>query len=106
MAETILIKNGRVIDPASDRDEVVDVLIADGSDLGYALLSTAYGVSADGRTIVGTGTNPSSGQTEAWIATLNTVPEPSSLIVWSLLGCVGAAIGRRRRKRSSSQASG
>jgi len=37
-------------------------------------LTEARAISADGRTIVGSGINPS-GQTEAWVAT---VPEPSS----------------------------
>jgi probable HAF family extracellular repeat protein len=40
-------------------------------------LREATGVSADGRTIAGTGINPSS-QTEAWIAT---VPEPSTYVL-------------------------
>jgi probable HAF family extracellular repeat protein len=50
----------------------------------------AWGVSADGRTIVGTGLNPS-GQAEAWIAVL---PEPS--LTW-LLGLAVLASWRRHR---------
>lgn len=53
-----------------------DVLIAGGATgLTGWTLNEARSVSADGRTIVGSGTNPL-GQTEAWIAT---VPEPSTL---------------------------
>lgn len=49
---------------------LVALLISEGVDLtGWRLLS-ATDVSADGRVIVGYGTNPN-GQTEAWIARLN-----------------------------------
>jgi probable HAF family extracellular repeat protein len=50
---------------------VASILTAAGVDLTGWTLSIAYGVSADGYTIVGSGTNPD-GNTEAWIATLNT----------------------------------
>ena len=47
-----------------------DLLSTDhGIDLAGWRLTDATGISADGRTIVGFGTNPS-GQTEGWIATL------------------------------------
>jgi hypothetical protein len=53
-----------------------DYLIAHGvADVVEWTNLGASGVSADGRTIVGTGTNPM-GQTEAWIVT---VPEPSAV---------------------------
>jgi len=53
-----------------------DLLIAGGATgLTGWTLSEATGISADGRTIVGFGTNPL-GEREAWIAT---VPEPSTL---------------------------
>jgi len=52
----------------------------------------AVGVSADGLTIAGYGTNPS-GQQEAWIAT---VPEPTTgLLV--MAGVLGLAVARRTR---------
>jgi len=70
-----------------------DVLVAEcGLDLTGWTLASATGVSADGRTIVGTGVDPE-GNTEAWMAV---IPEPATL---SLLACGGAAmVGRRRRR--------
>ncbi len=73
-----------------------DVLIAAGvSGLDGWILREATAVSADGRTIVGWGTNPVGGY-EAWIAT---VPEPGTL----LLGGMGAVslllVAVRRRAR-------
>ena len=53
-------------------------------------LEYANGISDDGVTIVGQGTNPS-GFTEAFIAT---IPEPSTAL---LLGAGGAVLLRRRR---------
>lgn len=54
------------------------MLIADGvTGLQGWILNGATGISADGRTIAGTGTDPS-GATEAWVVTL---PEPSSLVL-------------------------
>jgi hypothetical protein len=62
--------------------------------LGPALagwkLDEATAISADGLTIVGTGTNPS-GNTEAWVAFL---PEPGSV---SLLGVGLLALAATRR---------
>ena len=55
---------------------------------GWALKS-ATGISADGLTIVGTGTNPV-GFDEGWIAT---IPEPSTLL---LLGLGGLLLRRRQ----------
>lgn len=70
-----------------------DYLIAHGADLTGWSLASASGISADGRTIVGTGINPQ-GQTEAWIAT---IPEPSSLVLAAMsgLGLLGIAAQRR-----------
>ncbi|MGD9648025.1 MAG: hypothetical protein AB7U73_20095 [Pirellulales bacterium] len=70
-----------------------DLLIAGGATgLTGWTLSTATDISPDGRTIVGTGTNPL-GRTEAWIAI---VPEPSSFV---LAGCgaLGALLLAARR---------
>lgn len=62
-----------VWDAAGGMRELGGVLVADyGLDLSGWRLTAAYDVSADGRTIVGVGTNPS-GDTEAWIADLTTV---------------------------------
>ena len=60
-----------------------------GLDLTGWELSKATGISADGRTIAGHGTNPD-GNTEAWIAV---IPEPSTAL---LLGLGLAALSRRR----------
>ncbi len=70
-----------------------DVLVANGvSGLDGWLLRGAAAISADGRTIVGYGTNPL-GQQEAWIAT---VPEPSTLLMGAL-GMVALLLWRRRK---------
>lgn len=59
------------------------------------MLNHAAAISADGRTIVGWGTNPN-GQREAWLAYLGTeVPEPAS---WMLL-CVGVIVVLAARAR-------
>ncbi|MCF7955097.1 MAG: PEP-CTERM sorting domain-containing protein [Phycisphaerae bacterium] len=58
-------------------------------DLSGWILSTAFGISADGTTIVGTGANPD-GNAESWVAI---VPEPCSLV---LLGLGGLALRRRK----------
>ena len=63
----------------------LDVLLEDlGLDLSGWRLSNARGISDDGLTIVGNGTNPS-GVTEAWIAI---IPEPGTgvLLMTGLLG--------------------
>ena len=62
-----------------------------GLDLSGWTLTRGTGISADGTTIVGIGTNPA-GQTEAWRAV---VPEPSSLSLLAL--AAGVALDRRRR---------
>jgi len=69
---------------------MTDVLDQAGLDLAGWTLTNVYGVTPDGLTFVGSGTNPD-GLTEGWVAT---IPEPASL---SLLGFAGAALLRRRR---------
>jgi uncharacterized membrane protein len=67
------------------------VLADAGVNVSGWTLSTAMGISADGKTIVGYGTDPS-GYTEGWVAT---IPEPACL---SLLALGGLAVMRRKRK--------
>jgi hypothetical protein len=86
-------------DQAHGMRNLRDVLISDyGLDLTGWKLSSATGVSADGKQIAGFGTNPSGGS-EGWFADLSAttaaVPEPSSLIVWGLVGLVAAWRTRR-----------
>lgn len=66
-----------------------------GLDLTGWTLSVANGISNDGKSIVGYGSNPL-GQTEAWIAT---VPEPSTLAIAAIVLVGFAAVGWCRRKR-------
>jgi hypothetical protein len=75
---------------------LAEVLVDDyGIDLTGWTLTSARGISADGRTIVGFGTNPD-GFTEAWA--FYAVPEPAQ----ALLAATGAlallAAGRRRAR--------
>ncbi len=69
-----------------------DILVADGVDLSGWSLTVATGVSDDGLTIVGSGTNPI-GDTEAWLAH---IPEPATL---SLLTFGLAAALRSKPRR-------
>jgi probable HAF family extracellular repeat protein len=79
-------------DPVQGMRSLRDVLIGEyGLDLTGWTLTTANGISADARTIVGTGLNPS-GQNEAWIAVL---PEPSTALFLAI-GLAGLAVWRRR----------
>ena len=74
--------------------DLADVLTHDyGLNLSGWTLNDATGVSADGTTIVGDGTDPN-GNTAAWIAT---IPEPTTglLVQAGVLGLAGA-----RRKRA------
>ncbi|MGA2257347.1 MAG: DUF3466 family protein [Thermoguttaceae bacterium] len=68
------------------------------SNSGWTLVE-ATDINDNGQ-ICGYGIN-SSGQTDAFLLT-PTVPEPSALIVWSLIGSLGIALGwRRKRKRAA-----
>jgi len=74
-----------------------DLLVNHGvSNLTGCKLVAATGISADGRTIVGYGTNPD-GNTEAWIAT---VPEPATITLAATgLACACVIAARRRRRQ-------
>lgn len=77
-----------------------DVLASQGVDLaaaGWTHLIEARAVSADGRTIVGTGTH-SSTSWEAFIVHLDAIPEPGTAVVFGM-GCVVLALRRGVRGR-------
>jgi probable HAF family extracellular repeat protein len=69
------------------------------SELTDWTLISAAGVSADGRTIVGTGINPA-GLREAYVAT---IPEPSTMALAALAATSLLALGMRRLLRNCSQ---
>ncbi len=74
-------------------EDLRDMLIAGGATgLDGWTLNHALGISADGLTIVGVGTNPS-GASEAFIAT---IPEPDNLWV-AVLGALGMVLVCRRQ---------
>ncbi len=76
-----------------------DFLVEHGvSNLTDWTLIWASGVSADGNTIVGFGTNPD-GYQEAWIAT---VPEPATITLAATGLACAIAVGRRKRQRAMS----
>ena len=82
---------------ATGMQNLKTVLVNDyGLNLTGWTLTEAKGISADGKVIVGYGTNPS-GQTEAWFANLRSdnIPEPGTLglVTLGVLGLV-----RRRRR--------
>lgn len=74
-----------------------DVLLDQGVNPaanGWSYLEVASGISADGNTIVGWGRH--NGNTEAFVAVLGTVPEPSSFV---LLALAAPALLRRLQSR-------
>jgi hypothetical protein len=73
------------------------------NDLRYDLtgwtLTHTWDISADGRWVVGDGINPN-GQTEAWLANIAPIPEPSSVALAGLGMAALAGYGWRRRREA------
>jgi probable HAF family extracellular repeat protein len=84
-------KEASIWDAVHEMRSLKGILVSEyGLDLTGWTLTEAWGVSADGKTIAGYGTNPA-GNIEAWVAT---VPEPATL----LLLAVGGLLALRRRR--------
>jgi probable HAF family extracellular repeat protein len=75
---------------------VSDILTAQGVDLTGWMLTNATAISADGTTVVGNGINPR-GQSEAWLANITAVPEPSAT---ALTGLAWATVNSSRKRRA------
>ena len=58
-------------------------------------LEVAESISNDGMTIAGFGTNPS-GNIEAWVANINPIPEPSTMLLFGT-GLAGLMAWRYRK---------
>jgi probable HAF family extracellular repeat protein len=71
-----------------------ETLIGEGLDVSGWTLSSANAISADGFTIVGNGINPS-GQSEAWVANLEPIPEP--LTILGSIAAIAFATGFERK---------
>ena len=88
---TIFDRSAFIWDETNGARDLKDVLVNDcGLDLTGWTLERATGISADGLTIVGYGTNPD-GLTEGWIAV---IPEPATFL---LLAFGGLALLKKRR---------
>jgi probable HAF family extracellular repeat protein len=71
-----------------------ETLIGAGLDVSGWSLTSANAISADGFTIVGNGINPS-GQSEAWVANLEPIPEP--LTILGSIAAIAFAAGFERK---------
>jgi len=78
-----------------------ETLIGAGLDVSGWTLTSANAISADGFTIVGSGRNPS-GQTEAWVANLDPVPEPLT-VLGSIAAIAFAASFERKFSKDKSE---
>jgi uncharacterized membrane protein len=79
------------------------VLSSRGVDMTGWMLSEATGISSDGRTIIGIGTNPL-GQTEGWVAMIaEAVPEPGTFLLLGFSGAGALAVFTRSGRRKPSQ---
>lgn len=90
---------GFVWDNINGMQSISSVLTGSGVDMTGWLLKSARGISDDGLTIVGVGTNPDGNQ-EAWVATLDAaepIPEPTTIALLGI-GLAGLAGGYVRRR--------
>ena len=71
-----------------------ETLIGEGLDVSGWTLTSANAISADGFTIVGDGINPS-GKYEAWVADLEPIPEP--LTILGSIAAIAFAAGFERK---------
>ncbi len=96
MSKSALGNEAFIWDQTNGMRSLQDVLVNDyGLDLTGWTLTSAWGVSANGLSFVGYGTNPD-GDTEAWIATVPIVPVPGALTLSSIgLGLAGWLCRRR-----------
>jgi probable HAF family extracellular repeat protein len=79
--------------------ELQDILVFGGATgIDGWRLTSATGISHDGRTVVGSGFDPS-GQLTAFVATIGAVPEPSTFVLagFAAAGLIGLLFQRQRR---------
>ena len=87
-----------VWDETNGMRALMQILEDQGVDMTGWNLELASGISADGLTIVGTGTNPL-GFTEAWIAT---IPEPGTVLLVGI-GLAGMSAVSQRHRRGTTR---
>ena len=83
-------KEAFIWDAANGMQSIYDILVNGGLDMTGWTLTGASGISDDGLTIAGSGSNPD-GYKEAWVAT---IPEPATFL---LFGLGGLALRRRHK---------